>query len=203
MKRFLASLCIVAAAAGSALAQSVTVTSSATTYGSVAGQITLTVNFNFATPTSAPTAMAFEITAPAGWSYGGGYSGDIPAAKPVTGATGPLGFAFSDFDTQTPGKVAFSFKVNYDAGLSGTQTFPVTVAQYKDGVVGTVNLTVPNITFTSASGGTVAVPVISSATTASATVGAAFSYTITATNTPSSFAATGLPAGLSLNTTTG
>jgi hypothetical protein len=121
----------------------------------------------------------------------------------VTGATGPLGFAFSDFDTLTPGKVAFSFKVNYDAGLSGPQALPVTVAQYKDGVVGTVNLTVPNVTFTSAGGGTVAAPVISSTTTASATVGTAFSYTITASNTPTSYAATGLPGGLSLNTTTG
>ena len=46
-------------------------------------------------------------------------------------------------------------------------------------------------------------PVITSATTASGTVGSAFSYQITATNTPTSYGATGLPAGLSVNTGTG
>ena len=43
---------------------------------------------------------------------------------------------------------------------------------------------------------TVGAPVITSATTASGTVGSAFSYQITATNTPTSYGATGLPAGL-------
>ncbi|HXB12861.1 MAG TPA: carbohydrate-binding protein, partial [Bacteroidia bacterium] len=46
-------------------------------------------------------------------------------------------------------------------------------------------------------------PVISSVTTATGTVGTAFSYTITASNTPTSYNATGLPAGLSVNTATG
>jgi len=46
-------------------------------------------------------------------------------------------------------------------------------------------------------------PVSTSATTASGTVGSAFSYQISATNTPTSYGATGLPAGLSVNSTTG
>ena len=46
-------------------------------------------------------------------------------------------------------------------------------------------------------------PVISSSTTATGTVGSSFSYTITASNSPTSFYASGLPTGLSLNTTTG
>jgi hypothetical protein len=46
-------------------------------------------------------------------------------------------------------------------------------------------------------------PVISSPLTASGTVGVTFSYQITASNNPTSFNATGLPAGLSVNTTTG
>ena len=46
-------------------------------------------------------------------------------------------------------------------------------------------------------------PVIASATTASGTVGSAFSYQITASNTPTSYGATGLPAGLSVNSTSG
>jgi sugar lactone lactonase YvrE len=46
-------------------------------------------------------------------------------------------------------------------------------------------------------------PVITSASTANATVGSAFSYQVAATNSPTSFTATGLPAGLSINATTG
>jgi hypothetical protein len=46
-------------------------------------------------------------------------------------------------------------------------------------------------------------PAITSSSTASGSVGAAFSYQITATNNPTSFNATGLPGGLSVNKTTG
>ncbi|MCX6973028.1 MAG: putative Ig domain-containing protein [Verrucomicrobia bacterium] len=45
-------------------------------------------------------------------------------------------------------------------------------------------------------GGTSAAPVITSATSATARVGQSFSYTIAASGSPSSYAATGLPAGL-------
>lgn len=48
-----------------------------------------------------------------------------------------------------------------------------------------------------------AAPVITSSLSASATVGSAFSYTITASNGPTSYSATGLPAGLSVNTSNG
>ncbi|MGA2987032.1 MAG: Ig domain-containing protein, partial [Terriglobia bacterium] len=48
-----------------------------------------------------------------------------------------------------------------------------------------------------------AAPAITSATTASGTEGSAFSYQITATNAPSSYGATGLPAGLMVNSGTG
>ena len=46
-------------------------------------------------------------------------------------------------------------------------------------------------------------PVITSSLTDSGTVGAAYTYNITATNSPTSYSATGLPAGLSINTSTG
>jgi len=49
----------------------------------------------------------------------------------------------------------------------------------------------------------VAAPVITSATTTSAQVGGNFSYTIVATNSPTSYGASSLPNGLSLNTTSG
>src|SRR5438046_10109050 len=46
-------------------------------------------------------------------------------------------------------------------------------------------------------------PVITSPLTATGTVGVALSYQITATNSPTSFNATGLPAGLTVDTATG
>jgi Putative Ig domain len=47
------------------------------------------------------------------------------------------------------------------------------------------------------------VPVISSPTTSSVTAGDAFSYAIIASHSPASFTATGLPAGLTINTSSG
>jgi len=47
------------------------------------------------------------------------------------------------------------------------------------------------------------VPEITSPLTASGTINSAFSYSITATNTPTSYAATGLPANLTINTSSG
>ena len=46
-------------------------------------------------------------------------------------------------------------------------------------------------------------PGVNSASTATGTVASAFTYSITATNTPTSFAASNLPAGLAVNTNTG
>jgi chitinase len=46
-------------------------------------------------------------------------------------------------------------------------------------------------------------PVVSSAATANGTVGTAFNYSITATNSPTSYSATTLPGGLTINTSTG
>ena len=51
--------------------------------------------------------------------------------------------------------------------------------------------------------GTLAAPVISSTSTSAGVVSQAFSYQISASNSPTSFAATGLPSGLSVNTSTG
>jgi hypothetical protein len=50
---------------------------------------------------------------------------------------------------------------------------------------------------------TVGTPVITSSLSATGTVGTAFNYTITASNAPTSYSATGLPAGLSVNTSNG
>jgi Concanavalin A-like lectin/glucanases superfamily/Putative Ig domain len=55
----------------------------------------------------------------------------------------------------------------------------------------------------SRAGAVAGVPAITSSLTVSGLVGTAFSYQITATNSPTSYGATGLPAGLSVNSSTG
>jgi len=83
--------------------------------------------------------------------------------------------------------------------ISGTPTTPGTysIALTASNVAGTGTATLTlNITLVPA-------PVISSPATAVITVGVPFSYTIVASNSPTSFTATGLLPGLSLNTTSG
>lgn len=63
-----------------------------------------------------------------------------------------------------------------------------------DGVSGLVSGSCPNTSIT---------PVVTSAASASGTMGSPFTYQITATNGPSLFSASGLPTGLSINTATG
>jgi hypothetical protein len=72
--------------------------------------------------------------------------------------------------------------------------------------LGVITLTRSGDIYFTAQGATEAVPLapfITSGTTASGQVGAAFSYQIEADNSPASYGATGLPAGLTVNSTTG
>ena len=85
--------------------------------------------------------------------------------------------------------------------IAGTTVVPVTVSDGNGS--STVNLTIA----IGAAGAPVPeylpAPTITSATTAAARGGTAFSYQIVATNSPTSYSATGLPAGLTVNTSTG
>ena len=75
---------------------------------------------------------------------------------------------------------------------TGTYIVPIRAANNQG--TGTSNLTIQVLA---------ALPVVNSASTRSATIGTSFTYTITGTNSPTSFNATGLPAGLLVNTSTG
>jgi M6 family metalloprotease-like protein len=79
---------------------------------------------------------------------------------------------------------------------------------YQGGVVTSSNNSISNIGSSGASmsftlNTTSGVPIITSATSVTAPPSAAFSYQIVATNSPTSYTATGLPAGLTVNTTSG
>src|SRR5437763_3868231 len=132
------------------------------------------------------------------------------AAKPVITspltATGQVGVAFSYQITATNSPTSFNatglpagLTVNTTSGLiSGTPTtagtYSVTISATNGGGTGNATLT---LTIKPPP------PVITSSLTATGQVGVAFSYQITATNNPTSYNATGLPARLSVNTSTG
>src|SRR5947208_8716138 len=132
------------------------------------------------------------------------------AAKPVITspltATGQVGVAFSYQITATNSPTSFNatglpagLTVNTTNGLiSGTPTtagtYSVTISETNGSGTGNATLT---LTIKPPP------PVITSSLTATGQVGVAFSYSITATNNPTSYNATGLPAGLSVNTSTG
>ncbi|HYC86688.1 MAG TPA: carbohydrate-binding protein, partial [Chryseosolibacter sp.] len=66
-------------------------------------------------------------------------------------------------------------------------------------VIGTDDFNLNHVAFATAGGA----PVVTNTSLPSGTVGSSYSTSITATNSPSSYGATGLPSGLSVNTSTG
>ena len=121
-------------------------------------------------------------------------------------ASGAAGFPFSYQVTATNSPTTFGASglppgvlVNPATGLiSGTPTangnFPATITATNATGTGSRALAITIA---------VGIPAINSATTASAATGVPFSYQITATNGPTSYAAVGLPNGLAVNATTG
>jgi hypothetical protein len=96
------------------------------------------------------------------------------------------------------GATAGSYALEHTASSGGSGSWLTAV--YRAGDVSTAANTAGLLQIAI---GATSTPTITSATTASATYGEPFSYQITATNGPTSFAAANLPAGLSLNPTTG
>jgi hypothetical protein len=132
-----------------------------------------------------------------------------PAITSPLSASGQLGtvFAYTITGTNSP----FSFNATgLPAGLSVTPstgqifgvpsisgTFTISLSATNTGGTGIATLLL------TVSPAAPPPPVITSPPSAAGTVGAAFMYTITATNSPTSFQATGLPGGLALNLATG
>lgn len=149
------------------------------------GMITLNLTVNAAPVVAAPVITSTaSVTTQVGAAF----------TYAITASNAPTGFGASGL----PGGLT----VNPATGLiSGTPTAPGTYA---------VNLSAANSggTGTTALSLTVAAapviaPVVNSAASATATGGQPFTYQITATNTPASFGASGLPDGLTVDSTTG
>src|SRR5204862_3854572 len=134
-------------------------------------------------------------------------AGPKPVITSPTAATGQVGVAFSYQITASNGPIisynatglAAGLSVNTSTGLiSGTPTtagtYSVTISATNAGGTGSATLVITT---------NPAAPVIQPPFTATGTVGSNFSYTINATNNPTSYNATGLPAGLTVNTGNG
>jgi PKD repeat protein len=200
----------------SAFSYQITATNNPTSYNATPLPAGLTVNTSTGLISGTPTASGtFTVTISA-TNAGGTGSATLsitisPPPTPVitsaTSATGTVGVAFTPYQivaTNCPTSynaagLAPGLSVNTSTGvISGTPTaagtYSVTISATNSGGTGTATLT---ITINPPP------PVITSPTTATGNVGTAFTYQITATNNPTSFNATGLPPGLTVNTSTG
>jgi hypothetical protein len=150
---------------------------------------------------SAWTAQVATFKAATG---GGAPTPNITSMSPTSGAVGTaVTVTGTNFGaTQGTSTVRFNGTVGTPTGWSATSmVVPVPSGATTGSVVVTVGGVASNganFTVTAA-----ALPVITSSAAAGGTVGTAFSYQITATNAPTSFGATGLPAGLAVNTQSG
>jgi hypothetical protein len=96
--------------------------------------------------------------------------------------------------------ISSGLSLNATSGaLTGT---PQAAATYTGIISVTSNGNTTNVNYSLTINGAAAAPAITSATTATATAGSAFSYTVTASNAPTSFNVGTLPAGLSFNSAT-
>jgi hypothetical protein len=124
-------------------------------------------------------------------------------------ASGTVGVKFSYQIAASNNPTSFN-ATGLPAGLSVTTT--TGLISGTPTAAGSFNVTISAINAAGTGSATLALtiaqaqqqpPVITSPLTATGTFGVAFSYQITASNNPTSFNATGLPPGLSVNITTG
>jgi hypothetical protein len=116
----------------------------------------------------------------------GGYTLEVSIPWTTIGGTGPSNGKLIGFDININDQQNNSGTREATAGWNGTNTDDFQNTAH----FGTVTLCVPP-------------PVISIAATANGRVGTAFTYTTVASNIPASYAVTNLPAGLTVNTSTG
>jgi mono/diheme cytochrome c family protein len=199
---------------GTALSYQITATNSPASYGATGLPTGVTVNPANGLISGTPTVFGvFNVTVSATNATGTGtkpVSFNILIGPPVvTSANSAVGQTGTAFTYQI---VATNSPTSYNAtGLPAGLTVDTTTGRITGVPIpsGTFSATISatNGTGTGSQSLTVAVsqgaPGISSPTTAAATTGQPFTYQITAANSPTSFSATGLPPGLTLDTTTG
>ncbi len=199
-------------------------TTSGPTRGTLASSTLTTAGATFSYNHTATNCTADSIT-----YQGSGVSGSLTQAKTVTiNITPPTPPTISNSSANIAYNSSMSTNIPLTLG-GGTATSLIVGAL--SGGAGTLNATGTTLTYTASASTYVAsqtvsvqavgpcatsaaatitinvaappVPVITSANMASGVGGQAFSFNVTASNAPTGFAASGLPAGLSINPTTG
>jgi formylglycine-generating enzyme required for sulfatase activity len=162
------------------------------------GSVPLSSTYRFeAGPTTATNYIGFRVAS----------STPIPVISSTLSATGTADFPFA-YQIQATGTPTSYFATGLPTGLSvtgstglisgtpgQTGTFGVTIGARNVAGPGTATLSLVLVAPPA--------PMITSALSATATNGLAFSYQILASNNPASFAATGLPGGLQVASATG
>jgi hypothetical protein len=145
---------------------------------------------------------------PPGTSVGGTITviPPIPVITSTATATGTVGAAFSYQISGTNNPTAYN-AVGLPSGLAVNTATGLISGTPAGAGVSTITLSATNAGGTGTRTWTLtilpAAPAITSSNSAAATAGTFFSYLITATNSPTSYNAMGLPVGLSVNTATG
>ncbi len=178
------------------------------TVGSVSGQAGTTVSLpvTFDPTSAAVSGMQFRLTLPSGLTAGTVSAGPIltTAGKQVSAHVSGNTWTFIIFglnQSSVGSGTLLTLQLAIAPGASpGPLSLPLSNSVFSD-------LNGNSIVAGSSSGGSVTVvlppPVITSAASASGGVGVAFSYQTVATNSPTNYNATSLPAGLAIHATTG
>jgi len=157
------------------------------TVGTVANAVTMTVD-PLPPVLNGPSAVMAEL--------------DAPFVEAVLATNVPTAFAASGLP---PGLTIDPVQGVISGTATTFGTFVATISASNAGGTGsaTVSFIVPYLITPGFVTATSTVPVIVSSQSVTAYAGVPFSYSLLATNAPTSFAATGLPAGLSINPATG
>jgi hypothetical protein len=139
------------------------------------------------------------IDAQAGASGG---AGPVSSGNATTNFAGDVIYGYCPGDEACTAGSGFATRSIFDGNVIEDQTSG-NPGSYAATGSATSGWTMHMVALKPASSLLVEAPAITSATSASGTVGSAFSYQITATNTPVSYGATGLAAGLTINSGTG
>lgn len=140
-----------------------------------------TTTANISGTTNGTTGITYAIP-----TSTGGYTLEVSIPWSTIGQTSTASGQAVGFDININDQQNNSGPRDAQAGWNSTSAYDYT----SPSLFGTISLCVN-------------APVVSVPATINATVGTAFSYTISASNAPTSYAVTNLPAGLSVNTSTG